>query len=582
MCGKKNLKNQPCWLADVRCGEICGRKLRCGSHFCRNLCHRAGECEDAGRACQQLCGKAKKSCGHPCEEPCHAPSSCREEKLCLSKLLITCDCQHLKQELKCNASRNSEGNSKKSLSCDDECARLERNRKLALALNIDPEAHKDDHIPYSAATLQMFRSESTKWCQTQEREFRVFAADEREKRLRFKPMPPIQRSFIHSLSDDFGFDSESMDPEPHRHVLILKTPRFVMAPMKTLAECVRIRNSADEAAATSQAARKNQTSNEPFNGFVLTGPRFGLTLDELRGEFATAFASVATLAFEIGFLPSEEIVLKARPAAASTTIAALSVEALLKTLKPTLISIASTKHLSSAIHLCALDSSLNILRKESDGGDTDGWSQVAAKAAVGARTAPRMSAVGTKSSFTVLGSRLQAAKEKKKKEKEREASVVDDWEEEVRREEELQRPYSDGEGNSSKIVDAREHGIGSVNTISAPNVPVSDHEDARVIDNSHGMEGEVTAGIAVSDTLAVHDDAVHDGIITADTTTTIPSPTSTPASDPIATPTTPTSSLLESKGIVAPLAMKPDPIVAPTGTLNQSTVVQTGDGNVLD
>lgn len=49
--------------------------------------------------------------------------------------------------------------------------------------------------------------------------------------------------------------------------------------------------------------------------------------------------------------------------------------------------------------------------------------------------APRTPAVGTKSSFTVLGSQVKAAR-KKKAEKDKEESVVEDWEEEMRREEE--------------------------------------------------------------------------------------------------------------------------------------------------
>ncbi|KAI4133307.1 MAG: hypothetical protein LQ347_002234, partial [Umbilicaria vellea] len=178
-------------------------------------------------------------------------------------MIITCDCQHLKQEIRCNASKSSEGNGKKTLKCDEECARLERNRRLALALNIDPEAHKDDHIPYSAETLRMFQ-EHVKWAQTQEREFRVFAADEAERRLRFKPMPANQRAFIHALADDFGFDSESMDPEPHRHVAIFKTPKFVTAPMKTLAECVRIRTTVEASSVSiADAQNKFRARNEP-------------------------------------------------------------------------------------------------------------------------------------------------------------------------------------------------------------------------------------------------------------------------------------------------------------------------------
>lgn len=435
MCGKKRLKNQPCWLADVRCGEVCGKKLRCGSHFCRKPCHRTGECEDVGKLCLQACGKPKKACGHPCEEHCHAPSSCREDKPCPNKMLITCDCQHLKQEIKCNACKTSEGNSKKTLPCDDECARLARNQKLALALNIDPEAHKDDHVPYSADTLKMFR-ESSKWAQTQEREFRVFAADESEKRLRFKPMPPHQRAFLHSLSEDFGFDSESMDPEPHRHVAIFKTPRFVMAPMKTLAECVRIRQAEAALVATVEPPKKLQSNNEPFNGFLLIQPRFALTIEELRMDLSSILEPVAALAFDISFLPSEEIAIKSRPSSSSITISSDSIAATLRSIKPSILAQVLSKHLAHSVQLCALDSSLNVLRREADDAASNGgWSQVAAKAAA-PRMAPRQMAVGEKSVYTVLGSRLREAKKKKEEEQKAKEAVVEDWEEEARKDEE--------------------------------------------------------------------------------------------------------------------------------------------------
>ena len=353
-------------------------------------------------------------------------------------MYITCECQHLKQEVKCNASKTSEGNTKKGLDCDDECARLARNHKLALALNIDPEAHKDDHIPYSNETLKIFR-ENVKWAQTQEREIRVFAADENEKRLRFKPMPPHQRSFIHSLSEDFGFDSESMDPEPYRHVAIFKTPRFVMAPMKTLAECIRIRMSAEASSVPlAETARKVQIPNEVYNGFLLSNPRFGLTIEELRADCAAVLDSTPGLTYDISFLPSEEIVIKARPTSSSTVITASAIEATIKALKTSLSSSISSKHLATSIQLCALDNSLNIIRREMDDpANNGGWSQVAAKAAA-PRWAPRPTAVGEKSVYTVLGSKLRDAKKKKeemKKAKESEI-VVDDWEEEMRRQEE--------------------------------------------------------------------------------------------------------------------------------------------------
>jgi len=462
MCGKRRLKNQPCWLADVRCGGVCGRKLKCGSHFCRKLCHKPGDCEDAGKACQQACGKAKKVCDHPCEETCHAPYACREDKPCPYKFFITCECQHLKQEMRCNASKTSEGNSKKTLACDDECARLERNRKLALALNIDPDAHKDDHIPYSTDTLKMFQ-ENVKWAQNQEREFRVFANDEHEKRLRFKPMQAHHRAFLHDLAEDYGLDSESMDPEPHRHVAIFKTPRFVMAPTKTLAECVKVRAALTSSVETTAVSlKKSNPSTIPYNGFLLGAPRFGLTVEEVRSDVSPTLSAANPLTFEISFLPTDEIVLKAHPA--TKTSSDRDIEAALKSLKPALAPIIQAKHLAGTIQLCALDSSLNIVRREvDDAASNGGWSQVAAKAAA-PRRAPVQAAVGAKSVYTVLGSKLAEAKRKREREeKEREKMlVVDDWEAEVRREEEeeaeaeaeAEKGASGGEGRSS--VDSRD------------------------------------------------------------------------------------------------------------------------------
>lgn len=432
MCGKKNLRNQPCWLADVRCGETCGKKLRCGSHFCQKQCHRPGECEDAVRRCQQHCGKAKKVCGHPCEETCHAPSSCREDKACQNKMFITCDCQHLKQELKCNASRTSEGNSKKNLLCDDECARLARNRQLALALNIDPNVHKDDHIPYSNETLRMFR-ENMKWAQQREKEFRAFAADEKERRLRFKPMPQHQRAFIHSLSEDFGFDGISMDPEPYRHVAAFKTPKFVMAPMKTLLECLRIRN----AATPISELPKKQTSNTPYNGFLLVHPRFGVTIDEIWADYAPILGATTGVVFNISFLLTEEIVIRAQPTSSSTTtITATLVEASVEGLKTSLTAMTLSKRLAQSVQLCSVDSSMKVTRREfDDPASNGGWNQVAAKAAAPRSAVQRPTAVGQKVSYTVLTSRLKDAKKKKKRdelEKARQAlEVVDDWEEEL-------------------------------------------------------------------------------------------------------------------------------------------------------
>lgn len=451
MCGKKTLKNQQCWLQDVRCGEICGKKLRCGSHFCRKPCHRPGECEDANRQpCQQPCGKPKKVCGHPdMENTCHAPFECKEDKPCQSKIYITCPCQAQKQEMKCGASKNGEGNNGKTLTCNDECARLERNRRLAVALNIDQATHVDggDHIPYSADTLNLF-AEHIKFGQTQEREFRVFASSPEEKRLRFKPMQSQQRAFIHALAEDFGLDSESMDPEPHRHVMVWKTPRFVSAPNKTLAEALRVRQaqrSANISANVSdnegtKKASSQRTSSELFNAFVVSNPRFGLTIDELMAEVAALLHPQSPLTFNIDFLPSEEVVIKAT----SRTLNAQDLQQMLQNMKLQLGTAISAKKYGTA-ELCATDGSLNILRRESDARAGDGWSKVAAKKSA-TRVVQSSDVVRGSNAFSALGDGKVTFTKKIPKTKPKKESVVDDWEAAEIQYEERDRVTSGDEG----------------------------------------------------------------------------------------------------------------------------------------
>lgn len=459
MCGKKTLKNQPCYFNDVRCGEICGRKLKCGSHFCRRTCHRLGECEDSQGSCQQACGKPKKACGHPCEDICHAPYPCREEAACTHKIFITCECQHKKQEIRCAASKsNPTGNSGKSLKCDEECARLERNAKLALALDIDPATHTDDHIPYSNETLKLF-TDNAKWGEEQEREFRVFASTEAEKRMRFKPMAAHQRSFLHALAEDFGLDSESLDPEPHRHVSVFKTPRFVSAPTKTLRDCMRIRQrETGPAQATAAHAGKAKPANalEPYNGLLLTNVRFALTLEEINTALVAALGPRSKLNFNVQFLASGDVALKATPTTSPAAQAAPTSDAdrlfstAISDAKPS-IARAFNALSFGFLQLARFSDSLAVLARETDFARSSasaaamvseaGWSQVAARSAAPRRNLTSTSQTGdggaAKNGFLVLGN-LNAFKEAniaaaKKKEREREAKKKEKEEEERRR-----------------------------------------------------------------------------------------------------------------------------------------------------
>lgn len=241
LCGKRTMKNQPCWLVDVRCGQICNEPLKCGSHSCKKNCHRPDDCEDSTRPCQQACGKRKTLCGHACTDACHAPFACPEKTPCSATVTVTCGCGRLRQERRCNAAKAvaSKGQVQQPqrlpaltpLTCDEECSRLERNRSLASALGVEINQSTtlaENALPYSSETLDMYIQLSSSaplaTLQTYESTLHSLAVSisPTNRSVRFQPAKPSLRAFTHSLATDWGFATESFDPEPHRHVFVLK------------------------------------------------------------------------------------------------------------------------------------------------------------------------------------------------------------------------------------------------------------------------------------------------------------------------------------------------------------------------
>ncbi|KAL6811257.1 hypothetical protein GGI42DRAFT_340006 [Trichoderma sp. SZMC 28013] len=388
-CGKEKLHSQPCHLQAAHCGRPCGKSLKCGLHKCRKLCHRPGECEDSAsssQTCGQVCGKTKLFCDHACQNPCHGQTPCNESTPCTAKTSIACPCGLRKQDVKCLASSSNPTPSRPELKCDDECLRLERNRRLAAALNIDPASHANDHVPYSDTTLRLFK-ENLAWAETQEREFRVFSKSPNEQRLRYKPMPNHQRQFLHVLAQDYGLESKSEDLEPYRYVVVWKGAKFVSAPSKTLAQCVKIRDSqAAEAAAAAAANSRAPTPPplvivDPFNAFLLTSPRFGLTMEDVDAAIRADLASQTAFHFKTAFLPSDEILIRAT-AHYSSFLTPAAVEQALQNMKPRLESTIKRLDVAGNILLCYVDDNENISRREDiSKNDSSGWSAVAGRAA---------------------------------------------------------------------------------------------------------------------------------------------------------------------------------------------------------
>jgi transcriptional repressor NF-X1 len=178
---------------------------------------------------------------------------------------------------------------------------LERNRALASALGVEinPTTTVASNIspntlPYSTETLDLYVQLSStsplSTLQTYESTLHSLATSTTQRSVRFQPAKSPLRAFIHSLAADWGFASESFDPEPHRHVFVLKPttwtpPLLGFGPEnsigiggKSVGECVKLRErqrlkereaqrlAAAEAKALKEAAKAQQSTDTSSDG----------------------------------------------------------------------------------------------------------------------------------------------------------------------------------------------------------------------------------------------------------------------------------------------------------------------------
>ncbi|KAL5626279.1 hypothetical protein FOBRF1_000622 [Fusarium oxysporum] len=313
---------------------------------------------------------------------CHGQTPCKESTACQVKMSTSCACGNHKQSFKCLASTSNPTPSRPEIRCDEECERLDRNRRLAAALNIDPASHTNDHIPFSDNTLKLYKQMQS-WGDAQESQFRVFAANKDEVRLRYEPMKNQSRQFLHLLAEDFGFESKSEDYDIHRSVLVWKSDKFVSAPTKTLAQCVKIRASQAAEAAAAAAIRPPSPpilETEPFNALVLTEPRFGLTIEEVNTALEPDLTSLQGFSFKVDFL-NEEVLIKAT-VSYSAFLTPAPMEKSLEILKPRIEQTIRREKLAESVLLCHSDANGAISRREVPlRASTGGWSAVAGRAA---------------------------------------------------------------------------------------------------------------------------------------------------------------------------------------------------------
>ncbi|XP_061121370.1 transcriptional repressor NF-X1 [Syngnathus typhle] len=271
--------NIPCHLRDISCGLTCGKTLPCQMHRCKRICHR-DDCSAAAGGCGQPCALPRPYCAHACAAPCHTGTPC-PRTTCAAKVALQCDCGRRKEMVSCAEAASSHqkyaaiavasklsdmqpGDStdmgpllakkelkESRLECDEECATLERNKRLAEALQIDPSSD-----PFGARSPSVY-SGSLKEDARKDPKF-VSGVEEAIKNLVelvskgkqpkrshcFQPMNRERRRIVHELAEVYAVESISYDSEPKRNVVVTALKGKSLCPKWTLTSLIERETSA--------------------------------------------------------------------------------------------------------------------------------------------------------------------------------------------------------------------------------------------------------------------------------------------------------------------------------------------------
>uniref|UniRef100_A0A3Q1H6B9 Transcriptional repressor NF-X1 n=1 Tax=Anabas testudineus TaxID=64144 RepID=A0A3Q1H6B9_ANATE len=240
--------NIPCHLQDISCGLTCNKALLCEMHRCRRICHR-GDCVAEG-SCQQPCVLPRPDCGHPCSAPCHKGSSCPRStctaKFLFSTVSITMASKLSDMQLGDSMDIGQFLTKKQTrLECDQECATLERNRRLAEALQIDSSSDPFNtrSTPAYTNSLKEDARKDLKFLTEVEEEIRnlvelVNKGKQPKRSHSFQPMNREHRKIIHELAEAYGVESMSYDSEPKRNVVITAHKGKSACPNSTLTSLI--------------------------------------------------------------------------------------------------------------------------------------------------------------------------------------------------------------------------------------------------------------------------------------------------------------------------------------------------------
>lgn len=242
--GKHETRNIiPCSQKDFSCGLPCGKSLKCGRHKCKKICHPV-PCETETDVCKQNCTKPRVMCPHACNAPCHLDTPC-PDTLCRDIIEVSCQCGLRKQSRTCHEfssdfrkiataqlassmDQMQNGGSielsdvlgpikmtnNKTLECNEECRMAERNRRLAIGLQIrNPDLPSKLGQPKYSDFTRLWAKKDPKLVRMihdKLTDLVKLAKDSKQKSrsYSFPTMNREKRQLVHEMCEMFGVESK--------------------------------------------------------------------------------------------------------------------------------------------------------------------------------------------------------------------------------------------------------------------------------------------------------------------------------------------------------------------------------------
>ncbi|KAG0211794.1 FKBP12-associated protein [Mortierella sp. NVP41] len=360
MCRKSKMPNVPCYKSNPSCGKVCGKGLDCG-HKCTKSCH-SGECTTPpSDVCNQPCPKPRKSCGHRCGVACHGDTPCPEDTPCPVIMPSTCKCGHLSMDSACNATAENPWDGKpRMIKCNDYCLIAERNKRVALALDIEEKGEPGPRIPEFDSYVLDYASANREFTLKIEKQLAEWVADVTKPILYFPPMKRHRRKFVHELAAHYNIVSESVDVEPYRSVTIRRQPTTSVPDLLASQACRQKRPVTSMATNSVEQLRKPMIK-DPVNAIYLHDLAFGLTRSELASQLAPIFGNIK---YGIRWLTDDDAVLVPHPGSLQMD----ELEAVLVRLRNGIKVVAAKGNLCERVELCWVNKEGEVVSHTNVGG----------------------------------------------------------------------------------------------------------------------------------------------------------------------------------------------------------------------